>query len=117
MYVTNYTNEDTIKKLTDINVILESWEMFYKNFSYKPNEKEFPKYNRGDIIDEDKSVKWNREEIEKRINMRAEEVKRLQKLGNKLDNLYEKTIIKALANKYKISVTYSDIEYQSFLLH
>lgn len=57
MYVTNYTNEDTIKKLTDINVILESWEMFYKNFSYKPNEKEFPKYNRGDIIDEDKSVK------------------------------------------------------------
>lgn len=33
MYVTNYTNEDTIKKLTDINVILESWEMLYKNFS------------------------------------------------------------------------------------
>lgn len=104
MYVTNYTNEDTIKKLTDINVILESWEMFYKNFSCKPDEKEFPKYNRGDIIDEDKSVKWNREEIERRINVRAEEVKRLQKLGNKLDNLYEKTIIKALANKYKISV-------------
>lgn len=103
MYTTNYTNEDSIKKLTDINVILESWEMFYKNFSCKPDEKEFPKYNRGDIIDEDKSVKWNREEVERRINVRAEEVKRLQTLRNKLDNLYEKTIIKTLAKKYKIS--------------
>ena len=104
MYITNYTNEDSIKKLTDINVILESWEMFYKNFSCKPDEKEFPKYNRGDIIDEDKSVKWNREEIERRINVRAEEVKRLQTLRNKLDNLYDKTMKKALAKKYKISV-------------
>lgn len=104
MYVTNYTNEDTIKKLTDINVILESWEMFYKNFSCKPDEKEFPKYNSGDIIDEDKSVKWNREEIERRINVRAEEVKRLQTLRNKIDNLYEKTAIKVLAKQYKISI-------------
>lgn len=104
MYITNYTNEDSIKKLTDINVILESWDMFYKNFSCKPDEKEFPKYNRGDIINEDKSVKWNREEVERRINVRAEEVKQLQTLRNKLDNLYERTIIKALAKKYKISI-------------
>lgn len=109
MHVTNYANEDTIKKLTDINVILESWDMLYKNFSYKPDEKEFPKYNRGDIIDEDKSVKWNREEIERRINVRAKEVKRLKTLGNKLDNLYEKTIIKALAKKYKISAKEASI--------
>lgn len=104
MYATNYTNEDTIKKLTDINVILESWEMFYKNFNCKPDEKEFPKYNRGDVIDEDKSVKWNREEIERRINARTEEVKRLQTLRNKLDNLYEKIAIKVLAKEYKISI-------------
>jgi len=104
MYAINYTNENTIKKLTDINVILESWDMFYKNFSCKPDEKEFPKYNRGDIIDEGKSVKWNREEIERRINARAEEVKRLKTLRNKLYNLYEQTAIKILAKEYKISI-------------
>ena len=109
MYITNYTNEDSIKKLTDINVILESWDMFYKNFSCKPDEKEFPKYNRGDIIDEDKSVKWNREEVERCINARTEEVKRLQTLRNKLDNLYEKTAIKVLAKEYKISIKEASI--------
>lgn len=51
-----------------------------------------------------KTVKWNREEVERRINVRAEEVKQLQTLRNKLDNLYERTIIKVLAKKYKISI-------------
>ncbi len=109
MYVSNYTDENTIKKLTDIHVILESWTMFYKNFSCKPNEKEFPKYHRGDIIDEDKSVKWNRDEIEKGIKARADEVQRLNKRRNELDNLYEKTMIKALAKEYKISIKESNI--------
>ena len=109
MYVTNYTNEDTIKKLTDIHVILESWEMFCKNFSCKPDETEFPKYKHGDVIDEDKSVKWNREEIERCINARTKEVKRLQTLRNKLDNLYEKTVIKILAKEYKISIKEASI--------
>lgn len=109
MYATNYTNEDTIKKLTDIHVILESWEMFYRNFSCKPDETEFPKYKHDDVIDEDKSVKWNREEIERRINARTEEVKRLQTLRNKLDNLYEKTAIKVLAKEYKISIKEASI--------
>lgn len=109
MHITNYTDENAIKKLTDINVILESWNMFCRNFSCKPDEKEFPKYKHGDIIDEEKSVKWNREEIEKRINARTEEVKRLNTLRNKLDNLYEKTAIKVLAKEYKISIKETSI--------
>ena len=109
MYVINYTDENTIKQLKDIHLLLESWEVFCKNFSCKPDEQEFPKYKPGDIIDEDKSVKWNREEIERRINARIDEVKRLQTLRNKLDNLYEKTVIKILAKEYKISIKEASI--------
>lgn len=109
MHITNYTDENAIKKLTDINIILESWTIFCRNFSCKPDEKEFPKYKTGDIIDEDKSVKWNREEIERCINARTEEVKRLNTLRNKIDNLYEKTAIKVLAKEYKISTKETSI--------
>ena len=46
----------------------------YCNFSCTPSNK---KYKAGEIIDEEKSVRWNREEVERRNNLRIEEVKRL----------------------------------------
>lgn len=53
----------------------------YNNFSYKPKNK---KYKIGEVIDEDKSVRWNREEVEKRNRLREEEVKRLNTEKNRL---------------------------------
>lgn len=100
MYIVQ--DKNTIEQLTDIDMILQSWEMFCEHFSCKPDEKEFPKYNSGDVIDENKSVKWNREEIEKRMDARTKEKKRLRTLYNEVNNLYENTMIKALAKEYKI---------------
>lgn len=90
MYIEHYTDKNAIEQLTDINVILQSWEMFCKHFDYKPDEKKFPKYNPGDVIDEEKSVKWNREEVERRMDARTKEKKQLRALHNELNSLYEK---------------------------
>ena len=101
MYIAQ--DKNTIEQLTDVDTILQSWEIFCRHFSCKPDKKEFPKYNPGDIIDEEKSVKWNREEVERRMTARAEEGKRLRALYNELNGLYEEAMIKALAKEYKIS--------------
>ena len=53
----------------------------YLEFSCKPS---FSKYREGYVIDEDKSVKWNREEVEKHNIRYQEEVKRLNNEKNKL---------------------------------
>ena len=103
MFIASYTDKDTIQQMTGIDMILQSWEMFYKNFSFRPDEKEFPKYYPGDVIDEEKSVKWNREEIKKRMDARTREEKRLRALYNELNSLYEKITINALAKEYGIS--------------
>ena len=109
MYISNYADEKSIKQIKDVDVLLESWEMFYRNFSCKPDATEFPKYKKGDIIDENQSVKWNREEIERRIAARDAEVKRLNTIRNKLHNLYETTCIKLLAKEYKILTEEAEI--------
>ena len=109
MDITNYTDKNAIEKLTDVDEILESWNKFLTNFTWRPNEKEFPIYHRDQIIDEDKSVKWNREEVSRRRAARKVEEERLFVLRNELDSLYEKTLIKALAEEYEISTEEASI--------
>ena len=53
----------------------------YDEFSCKPKER---KYKIGEVIDEDKSVRWNREEVERRNKLHEEEVKRLNTEKNLL---------------------------------
>lgn len=53
----------------------------YNKFSCKPKN---PKYKIGEVIDEDKTVKWNREEVERRNKLREEEVKKLNAQKNKM---------------------------------
>lgn len=36
------------------------------DMTYTPDKEKFPKYGKGQIIDEEKSVRWNREEVIKR---------------------------------------------------
>ena len=109
MYIEHYTDKNAIEQLTDINVILQSWEMFYAHFNCRPDEKEFPIYYQGYIIDEDKSIKWNRKEVERRMTARAEEGKRLRALYSELNSSYEKTLLKALAKEYEISTKEASI--------
>ena len=65
-YEYDYLDEDYVH---DINVAR-------KHMS--PDSKEFPKYEESDIIDEDKTVRWNREEVARRIQLREDEINRLE---------------------------------------
>lgn len=42
MYITHYMDKNVIEQLTDIDMILQSWERFCDHFDYEPDEKEFP---------------------------------------------------------------------------
>lgn len=43
-----------------------------------PDSEKFPEYEEGDVIDEDQSVRWNREEIARRMQLRKDEIARLE---------------------------------------
>ena len=72
------------------------------NMSCLPDPYKFPKYKEGDVIDENKSVKWNREEVAKRIQARNDEVARLNTVKNKriveLKKMAQDTIAHGLIN-------------------
>lgn len=53
----------------------------YNKFSCKPKER---KYKIGEVFDDDKSVRWNREEVERRNKLHEEEAKRLNTEKNRL---------------------------------
>lgn len=70
----------------------------------KPDPKKFPRYKENDVIDENKSVKWNREEIIRLNQMHQNEVVRLNRIRNseifELDSLVKALIIDEI--KYSI---------------
>lgn len=80
--------------------IEECYEALYKAYdiSCKPT---MEKVRKGDIIDEDKSVKWNREEVERRIKARDDEVKRLNKEKNEACNKARTDLYKAIKRAIK----------------
>lgn len=67
----NISLKDLFKKL----------EQVHENTSCKPDTLALPKKN--EVLDENKSVKWNREEVERRREAYFEEVKRLNRERNK----------------------------------
>jgi hypothetical protein len=64
------------------------WETIAKDYeqiesmSTKPDSTKFHRYNENDIIDENKTVKWNREEIIRRNDTYKAEKARLQAVRN-----------------------------------
>ena len=103
-------NKNNKEELLDVGFYLDNLEMFDKGYSFKPDETEFPKVRAGQVIDEEKSVRWNREEVERRINARKEEEKRLQQHYYEVRNSYLDDIKKALMRDYRRSIT-SDKEF------
>lgn len=90
----------------------------YINFSCQPENK---KYQTGYVFDEDKSVRWNREEVERRNKLHDEEVKRLNIEKNRLfikwiDAVYDYIIQETGVNKEKAKDIYNYLyeEYRNY---
>lgn len=69
----------------------------YLNFSCRPKN---PKYKVGHVINENKSVKWNREEVERLNKKHEDEVKEL----NRQKNLLHTNLVNSI-KEYIISET------------
>lgn len=72
----------------------------YDNFSCKP---QLGKYRVGTVIDEEKSVRWNREEVERRNAAREEEVKALNRQRNLLHTNLVFSIKEYIAKETEVS--------------
>lgn len=102
-----YLDKNWIKdmvKNTDSSGIADSFDHFSLEYSCTPDAEKFPKVKEGDILDEEKSVRWNREEVERLRNARAEEVKRLNREKAEINKLYTDGLVKRLAKENHITV-------------
>ena len=66
-------NKITIKYIQDLFEAAEKLPI-------KPSYEEFPVYVITDAIDIDKSIRWNREEIKRRMEIRDQEILRLREI-------------------------------------
>lgn len=85
------------KKIT-VEAMCEAFDK-YKDFSCVPKTS---KYHLGQVIDEDKSVKWNREEVQRLNDLRIEEVKLLHKQKNKLYEEFKDMVCKYITQETKV---------------
>lgn len=85
-------NDITIEKLKKL-------ANTYYDFSCEPAFKKFPQ---GYVIDEEKSVRWNREQVEKNHNDYDEEYIRLRQEKNKLFKNFETKCYEYLIQKANI---------------
>ena len=80
-----------------------------------PNADKFPHYDNNAIIDENKSVKWNMEEIKRRNTLYDEEYLRLT-------DIYDKTKLELILNiteaiRRELGETFSDREANTIFWH
>ena len=66
-----------------------------------PDKEKFAKYKEDYVFDEDKSVKWNREEVERKNKEYKEERKRLIKEHKEEFDLAKDTVISLIADELK----------------
>lgn len=77
----------------------EDYVYDFKNASkyVNPDPTKFPIYHEGDIIDEEQSVRWNREEVARRIQLRKNEVARLEEIRQQNMSKVNKDAIESIA--------------------
>lgn len=96
-------NEKDLEKMSDAREVVKACEEFRRNYNFEPDRKDFPYPKVGDVIDENKSVKWNREEIERLRAAFDAEKKRLDREYYRVSNLCEKKAEELLAEEYELS--------------
>lgn len=75
----------------------------YKYWGSLPDRDEFPRYKTGTVIDEEQSVRWNREEVERRNNLYADAHKKIMKQGKDLDTRMRKAILISATNYWNVN--------------
>ena len=86
----------------------DDWEKVERDYrdacsmSCRPDVTVFPKARDGDVIDEDQSVRWNREEVTRRKTAYAEEVKRLNKARNLAVNAATDRAVRLIADELQV---------------
>lgn len=99
----------TIKKEKNLNILICSYERFCSSFSCKPNREEYPYPRYTDVIDEDKSVKWNRGEVDRLRKAFEIRVDELNKWKNMIVNAIEERIVQILGKDNGISPQESNL--------
>lgn len=94
---------DKIDRYEYVEDLEQDYGDFLRNFSCRPDRNEYPYPKVGDVIDEDKSVKWNREEVARLRDAYGERVKELNKMKSKIGGAFEDKFIKLLANDNGLS--------------
>ena len=96
----------TIENINNAEIIPEIIHILNelsRSYTIYPDESLFPEYEVGDIIDEDKSVKWNRQEVARRIEARDAEMKRLRHLKQELTSAANNKLIELLSADYSLT--------------
>lgn len=100
---------NAIKAMKSVDELVKNYETFCNTFSCKPDPQIYSRPKIGTIIDEDQSVRWNKEEVERLRNTYENRAKELNQYKNTIMNTYEKHIIKLLAEENGITIDESVI--------
>lgn len=92
-----------INKETDCDKLISLSNDIWQHFSCKPDREEYPYPKAGDILDEDKSVKWNREEVARQRQAYLDRVAELNRCKNAISNVFDGRIVILLAKDYGFS--------------
>lgn len=104
--------EDMVKEKADVFKVISAYDEFLEEHSCKPDRDKFPRYVKNEVIDEEKSVKWNREEVERRNLAFDEEVKRLNRQKSAISQVYEEVIVKVLSKESKVTTSEGKVIWQ-----
>lgn len=97
----------SIKAEKNLVTLVSAYEEFLGNFSCKPDRDEFPYPKIGTIIDEDMSVKWNREEVQRQRAAFETRVEDLNKYKNLINVHFKEQLNRVLAKDSHITIAES----------
>lgn len=100
---------EQIRNEQQIGNLERGYEKVCLKFSCKPDRKIYPYPKKGAILDEEKSVKWNKEEVERQRLAFENRCDKLKVWKNEILEQYEERIIELLAEYNKISNKESEI--------
>lgn len=96
-----------IKAEKNLITCVSAYKDFLENFSCKPDRDKFPYPKVGSIIDEEKSVKWNRNEVDRQRKNFNTRVENLNKYKNIISIHFREQISKLLAKENHLTIAES----------